>query len=74
MTEKLQKQIEDLKSELEDHKKEIAKKLGLLSFQYSTVSGLEYLIEIKNGNSVPSTWTKVNATQKLGRYRSVCCL
>ena len=32
--------------------------------------GLEFLIEVKNGVTVPSTWSKINATQKLGRYRT----
>ena len=57
-------------NQLEEHKKDICKTLGLLSFQYSTVSGLDYLIEVKNGCSVPSTWSKISATQKVTRYRS----
>ena len=67
---KLQEQIKELESELEEHKRYISKTLGLLKFEYSTVSGLEYLIEIKNGISIPTNWTKVNATQKCGRFRT----
>ena len=70
-TELLQCQIKELENELENHKEYICKTLGLLKFEYSTVSGLEYLIEIRNGvATVPSSWTKVNGTQRFGRYRT----
>ena len=62
--------IEGYESELENHKKDICKLLGLLSFHYSTISGLDYLIEVRNGCSVPSNWSKISATQKFIRYRS----
>ena len=67
---KLQNEIEGYESELENHKKDICKLLGLLSFHYSTISGLDYLIEVRNGCSVPSNWSKISATQKFIRYRS----
>ena len=70
-TEKLQQQIKELENELENHKQYICKTLGVLKFEYSTVSGLEYLIEIRNGVvTAPSSWTKVNGTQRFGRYRT----
>ena len=70
ITDGLNSEIQTILEELENHKKEICKTLGLLTFEYTTVSGLDYLIEVKLGNSVPSTWNKINATQKFGRYRT----
>ena len=70
VTNGLNSEIQTLFEELEKHKKEICKTLGLLTFEYTTVSGLDYLIEVKLGISVPSTWNKINATQKVGRYRT----
>ena len=70
VTDGLNSEIQTILDELENHKKEICKTLGLLTFEYTTVSGLDYLIEVKLGISVPSTWNKINATQKVGRYRT----
>ena len=39
VTDKIKDEINQALQDLEDHKKEICKSLGLLSFQYSTVSG-----------------------------------
>ena len=50
---------------LENHKSEIKKCLGLYSFDYSTVSGMEYLVEVKQKQSVPGSWTKISATKQV---------
>lgn len=44
-------------------KPSICKTIGLLAFNYVTVSGDEYLIEVKNAflKAVPSSWIKVSA-------------
>ena len=68
--EKLNNEMKGYENELQEHKKDICKVLGQLSFQYSTVSGQDYLIEVKNGCSVPSNWSKISTTQKFNRYRS----
>lgn len=63
----------------------LSKTLGLMKVDYVTVSGEEYLIEVKNSflGSVPSSWTKVSATKQCARFRSqqvqrlylqLCCL
>merc|ERR550519_622369 len=68
--EKLNSEMQGYENELQEHKKDICKILGLLSFQYSTVSGQDFLIEVRNGFSVPSNWSKISTTQKVNRYRS----
>lgn len=67
---KIREEISDLEKQLDEHKSEICKILGLLTFNYSTVSGLEYLVEVKNVTSVPPTWSKVSGTLKVSRYRT----
>jgi DNA mismatch repair protein MSH3 len=65
-------EIAELVESLEEHKKDIMKAMGLFSFQYTTVSGLEYLVEVKQNasRSVPSEWTKMNSTKQVSRYRT----
>ena len=65
-------EILELEANFESHTREIMKKLGLFSFKYSTVSGLEYLIEVKQtaANSVPKDWIKINSTKQVARFRS----
>ena len=65
-------EIAELETKLEAHKGEIMKLLGLFSFKYTTVSGLEYLIEVKQSiaRSVPKDWTKINSTKQVARFRS----
>lgn len=47
---------------LEDLKPAIARALGLLKFDYVTVSGQEFLIEVqqKQKKSVPQSWRKIS--------------
>ena len=44
-------------------KPSICKTIGLLAFNFVTVSGDEYLIEVKNAllRAVPASWTKLSA-------------
>ncbi|XP_063604742.1 DNA mismatch repair protein Msh3-like [Penaeus indicus] len=67
-----QKEISDVEQELKDQKPEIARALRLPCFNYTTVSGLEYLIEVKNAQlkAVPKNWTKVSSTKACCRFRS----
>lgn len=64
--------IKNFEKKFEEHKKEICKELKVNSFSYSTVSGLEYLVEVKHdvAKSVPTSWTKVNNTKQVVRYRT----
>ena len=65
-------EIAALEAKFEAHKEDIMKSLGLFSFKYATVSGLEYLIEVKQSmaRSVPKDWTKINSTKQVARFRS----
>ncbi|KAK4302835.1 hypothetical protein Pmani_025093 [Petrolisthes manimaculis] len=71
VTEK-QREIAEVEQKLEDLKPEIAKIIGLRDFKYTTVSGLEYLIEVKNSQlkAVPKNWPKISSTKAVGRFRS----
>ena len=52
-------EIERLCSKLDEHKSEIGRKLGLFSFNYSSVSGMDYLVEVSPPNrKVPDDWTR----------------
>ncbi|KAB7498210.1 DNA mismatch repair protein Msh3 [Armadillidium nasatum] len=67
-----QKDINSVEAQLKEMRAQIARTLGVSSFDYTSVSGLEYLIEVKNNNlkAVPSSWTKVNSTKACCRFRS----
>lgn len=62
--------VDEIERLLEEHKTDIRKTLGLLNFNYTTVSGIEYLVEVKNGTTVPQSWTKMSATQRVWRFRT----
>ncbi|XP_026289767.1 DNA mismatch repair protein Msh3 [Frankliniella occidentalis] len=68
---KFMSDIKDTTGALDDLRPEIASKLSLFSVQYTSVSGQEYLIEVKNTNAkcVPANWRKISSTKQVGRYR-----
>jgi hypothetical protein len=52
-------EIERLCSKLDSHKSEISRKLGQFSFNYVSVSGMDYLVEVSPPNrKVPDDWTR----------------
>ena len=52
-------EIERLTSKLNDHKTEICRKLGLFSFSYTSVSGMDFLVEVSPpSKKVPNDWTR----------------
>jgi len=55
-------QISAVIQQLQDLKPGIARTLGLLKFDYVTVSGQEFLIEVKQHQkqTVPRSWRKVS--------------
>ncbi|CAL4122937.1 unnamed protein product, partial [Meganyctiphanes norvegica] len=69
---KRQEGISEVEQQLKDLKPEISRTLRQPAFTYTTVSGLEYLIEVKNANlkAVPSSWKKVSSTKAVCRFRS----
>ncbi|KAK2837821.1 hypothetical protein Q5P01_015033 [Channa striata] len=65
-------QIQTVLSEIQDHRKEIRLKLKAPTFDYTAVSGQEFLIEVKNSMSsaVPRDWVKISCTKAVSRYHS----
>lgn len=65
-------QIQAVLSEIQDHIKEIRLVLRTPSLCYKTVSGQEFLIEVKTSQltMVPSDWTIISSTKTLVRYHS----
>ncbi|XP_068204490.1 DNA mismatch repair protein Msh3-like [Palaemon carinicauda] len=63
--------IKSVEKELDDLRSDVCKVLRLPGFKYTTVSGLEYLVEVKNAQikAVPKTWNKVNMTKACCRFR-----
>ena len=52
-------EIERLVQRLDDHKPEICRSLGVFSFSYASVSGLDYLVEVSPPTKkVPNNWTR----------------
>ncbi|ORX77847.1 hypothetical protein BCR32DRAFT_295362 [Anaeromyces robustus] len=69
---KYKKVIEDIKKELDDHLKDIRKKINKPNLEYLTVSGIEYLLEFRNTQckNLPIDWLKINNTKTFSRYRT----
>ncbi|XP_053181496.1 DNA mismatch repair protein Msh3 [Scomber japonicus] len=65
-------QIQNVLNEIQDHRRDIRLVLKAPSFDYTTVSGQEFLIEVRNSQSstVPPGWTKISSTKVVGRYHS----
>uniref|UniRef100_T1II89 DNA mismatch repair protein MSH3 n=1 Tax=Strigamia maritima TaxID=126957 RepID=T1II89_STRMM len=57
---------------LAEEKKSIRKVLRLPAIDYCTVSGLEFLIELKNAQTkfAPKEWVQISSTKQVQRFRS----
>ncbi|KAM3867439.1 DNA mismatch repair protein Msh3 [Diretmus argenteus] len=66
-------QIQTVLSEIKDHLKDIRLVLRAPTLDYTTVSGQEFLIEVKNSvsRSVPPDWIKISSTKAVSRYHSL---
>lgn len=55
-----------VEADLEEHKKDISKILKGKKFNYITVSGVEYLVEVPNTKvalaPVPANWVKISGS------------
>ncbi|KAK8376623.1 hypothetical protein O3P69_009914 [Scylla paramamosain] len=69
---KRQQEITEVEKKLNDLIPDIARTLSVPAFKYTTVSGLEYLIEVTNARikAVPKTWSKISSTKAVSRFRS----
>ncbi|XP_040899209.1 DNA mismatch repair protein Msh3 isoform X3 [Toxotes jaculatrix] len=65
-------QIQSVLNEIQDHRKEIRLTLKAPALDYTTVSGQEFLIEVKNSlsSTVPRDWVKISSTKAVSRYHS----
>ncbi|CAE6491489.1 unnamed protein product [Rhizoctonia solani] len=64
--------ILSVESELEDHLNEIRKTLNKPNVKYISVSGIDYLIEVRNGDTkkVPVSWQRINSTKVVTRFHT----
>ncbi|KAL2779502.1 DNA mismatch repair protein Msh3 [Daubentonia madagascariensis] len=65
-------EIQEVTDKIQIHLQEIRKILKNPSAQYVTVSGQEFMIEIKNSavSCVPTDWVKVGSTKAVSRFHS----
>ncbi|XP_076126474.1 DNA mismatch repair protein Msh3 [Alosa pseudoharengus] len=65
-------EIQSALQEILEHRREVRLILSSPSLDYVTVSGQEFLIEVKNSMSskVPGDWSKISSTKVVGRYHT----
>ncbi|XP_037385883.1 DNA mismatch repair protein Msh3 isoform X2 [Talpa occidentalis] len=65
-------EIKEVTDKIQIHLQEIRKILKNPSIQYVTVSGQEFMIEIKNSavSYIPTDWVKVGSTKAVSRFHS----
>ncbi|KAI8325816.1 hypothetical protein GQ54DRAFT_282541 [Martensiomyces pterosporus] len=59
-------------AELQAQSGPIGRILGTSSFEFKTISGIDYLIDVKNtkAKSVPGDWTKISSTRTNSRFHT----
>ncbi|KAI9827591.1 MAG: Mismatch repair protein msh3 [Phylliscum demangeonii] len=64
--------IASVEYELDAHRAVAAEKLGKKKVEYVTVAGIEYLIEVGNGQlkKVPASWAKISGTKAVSRFHT----
>ncbi|PFH59182.1 hypothetical protein XA68_12690 [Ophiocordyceps unilateralis] len=64
--------IVHVEHELDSHRSVAAAQMGKTKVDYVTVAGIEYLIEVPNGDvkKVPASWSKISGTKKLSRFHT----
>ncbi|XP_062941749.1 DNA mismatch repair protein Msh3 isoform X2 [Cynocephalus volans] len=65
-------EIQEVTDKIQTHLQEIQKILKNPSAQYVTVSGQEFMIEVKNSavSCIPTDWVKVGSTKAVSRFHS----
>ncbi|KAL4623212.1 DNA mismatch repair protein Msh3 [Arapaima gigas] len=65
-------EIEAVLSQILEHRREVRLILKNPSLDYITVSGQEFLIEVKNSmaSTVPQGWVKISSTKAVGRFHT----
>ncbi|XP_034870642.1 DNA mismatch repair protein Msh3 isoform X3 [Mirounga leonina] len=69
---KRKEEIQEVTDKIQIHLQEIRKILKNPSIQYVTVSGQEFMIEVKNSavSCIPTDWVKVGSTKAVSRFHS----
>ncbi|XP_064452366.1 DNA mismatch repair protein Msh3 isoform X3 [Mirounga angustirostris] len=69
---KRKEEIQEVTDKIQIHLQEIRKILKNPSVQYVTVSGQEFMIEVKNSavSCIPTDWVKVGSTKAVSRFHS----
>ncbi|KAJ1960798.1 Mismatch repair protein msh3 [Dipsacomyces acuminosporus] len=64
--------IAAVNAEIQQSSASIAKRLGVSGFEFKTISGIDYLIDIKNTKArlVPSDWIKISGTKTNSRFHT----
>ncbi|XP_055481627.1 DNA mismatch repair protein Msh3 [Psammomys obesus] len=70
LIEKRKNEIQEVIHSIQMHLQELRKILKLPSLQYVTVSGQEFMIEMKNSavSCIPADWVKVGSTKAVSRF------
>uniref|UniRef100_A0A3P8Z955 DNA mismatch repair protein MSH3 n=1 Tax=Esox lucius TaxID=8010 RepID=A0A3P8Z955_ESOLU len=65
-------EIQSVLAEIQDHLREVQITLRTPTVNYVTVSGQEFLVEVKNSmkSVVPSDWVQISSTKAVSRYQS----
>ncbi|NP_001103184.1 DNA mismatch repair protein Msh3 [Danio rerio] len=69
---KTKEEIESVLLDIMEHRREVRLLLKNPSLDYTTVSGQQFLIEVKNSmlSIVPADWVKISSTKVFGRYHT----
>ncbi|KAI9745426.1 MAG: Mismatch repair protein msh3 [Claussenomyces sp. TS43310] len=64
--------IASVEQDLDVHRAVAAEKIRKKTVNYSTVAGIEYLIEVSNTDlkHVPASWAKISGTKKVSRFHT----
>lgn len=66
--------IGSIEHELQEHLSVAGDRIGRKKVEYSTVSGIEYLIEVENSSlaikKIPASWVKVSGTKAKSRFHT----
>ncbi|KAG0231398.1 Mismatch repair protein msh3 [Actinomortierella wolfii] len=64
--------IEETEEQLRQHLKEVQKLLREPRLDFTSVAGIDYLIEVKNKDTpkVPKSWVKISGTKQVSRFHT----
>ncbi|KAJ2822579.1 Mismatch repair protein msh3, partial [Coemansia erecta] len=64
--------VASVENELQEHRAEVSRELGDPAFEFKSVSGIDYLIDVRNARAktVPASWIKVSGTKTHSRFHT----